>query len=264
MADGIAAVVWGRNRRVSAVSGLLAFAFAAALVVLGLTWSSFELVTFEILVGYVIVAILGGALAARHGASPLAAIWVVLVPEVTVEFLVRTVGNSGLTPLRVFELVGSALYVGLGVSVPAGLVAYSVGVRSATGPWEGSVRAHLPIRLESLSPRIVGGWAAVVILVTIFLGVGIANLGIAWSVVLLGGLGMAGVAGVRNRNSTEAMAVGLLAGAAFGLVSSIGFGGSDATLSMMLTMTVVGALVAGLLVGTLGYLAGRAFAAAAC
>lgn len=263
MDDGIASVVWGRNRRVTAMGGLLAVAVAVALVALGLTWGAFELFAFEILVGLIVVAILGGGLAARHGASPFGVIWVVLVPVVTVELLVPAVGNPGLTPLRVLEFVGSALYVGLGVSVPAGLVAYSAGVRSTTGPWEDSVRAHLPTRPESVSFRTVAGWAAFVILVTIFLEVRIVNLGIVWSVILLGGLGMAGIAGVRNRNSTEAMAVGVIAGAAFGLVSSLGFGGSDLTLSSMLAMTAVGTLVAGLPLGGLGYLGGRAFAAAA-
>lgn len=253
--------VRGQHPRTTGLAAVAAVVVALGLLALAVSWPPFVFFAFELLIGLVVLSFVGGSLTIRRGGSLLVAIWLVLIPVVAVELLVPLVNDPIVPPARLFELLGSALYVGLGVAVPAGLLGYAAGVRSRTGPWESSLGDHLPTRLARISPRTVVGWTGVVALVTAALSVHLLNLGTTWSVLLLGGLAVAVLAGARSRDATEAVVVGLVTGAGLGLTTSIGISGNDGGVSVLLAWTLVGGLLAGLPIGSLGYLAGRALEA---
>lgn len=254
-------VVRGGDPRVTRGAILAAAAVVLCLVALAVWWPPFVFVAFELEIGLVVLAFVAGVLAVRRGGSLLMSVWVVLAPVAAIELLVPLVNGASVSPSRMVEAAGGSLYVGLGTAVPVGLLVYAAGVRSRSGPWEGTLENHLPIRPARVSPAYLAGWAGVVALVPAALSVDLVNLGMAWSVLLLGGSAVAVLAGIRRRDATEAVAVGVVAGAGLGLVSVVGFGANDPDPWVPLALSFVAAVVAGLPLGCLGYLAGRAIEA---
>jgi hypothetical protein len=186
-------------------------------------------------------------------------VWWVFVPVGAITFV--PVINTGLliSGAQLVELVGATLYVGLGAAIPGGMLVYAVGIRSRTGPWEGSLKNHLPTRVDRMSVQWVVAWLGIVTLTAAALSVYIVNLGFAWFILLLGGLALSMSAGTRYQDATESVILGLVTGAGLVLVTSTGFSSATtADAPLLLAWIFLATIIAGLPIGALGYLAGRA------
>lgn len=255
-------IVRGRQPRITYLATIIGAIIAFGLVALAIWWSAFVFVSFELLIGLFIFALFGGSVAVRRGGSLLMSVWVIFAPVAAVTLLVPLVTNDlSVSLIQLIDVTGAAIYVGLATAVPGGLLAYTLGVRSRTGPWERSLGNHLPIHQEEISTIIASSWAGVVMLFTAGLSVHIVNLGITWSSLLLGGLVVAGFAGVRSENATESVVLGLVTGIGMGLSTTLGFSVNAVALVDIIAMSVLGAIVVGIPIGILGYLAGRAILA---
>lgn len=259
MAGGWRWIIRGREPRITQLATVAGVIAVIGLGFLAITWSRFVFVGFELILGLTGLALVCGVVAARRGGSLLVSIWVVFVPVGAITFFVPMV-NSGLSvsTSHLVELVGATLYVGLGAAIPAGVIIYTTGVRSRTGPWESSLENHLPTSPDTISMTRVGVWLGVVVTISGALSIHLVNLGFSWFVLLLGGLTLAMFAGTRHQDSTESVVLGIVTGAGLGLVSSLGFSANISDATVLFAWMIIAGIIVGLPIGGLGYVAGRA------
>lgn len=252
-------IILGREPRTTQLVSVAGVIAVLGLGFLAVTWSRFVFVGFELIIGLTGLALVCGLVAVHRGASLLVSVWIVFVPVGAITFLVPMVNNElSVTTSHLVELIGATLYVGLGAAVPGGVLVYAAGVRARTGPWESSLENHLPTHPDSISKTLVAVWLGGVAITTATLSIHLVNLGFSWFVLLLGGLSLSVFAGTRHTDSTESVVLGLVTGAGLGLVSSIGFSANAADASLLAAWMLLAAIIAGLPLGVLGYLAGRA------
>lgn len=211
---------------------------------------------FELTVAGTVIGGLVGLLAARAGSSLAAAVLLVFVPGAVV-----TLGSPGsLTFERPVVTLGTVLYVAGGAAIPVGMLAYAAGVRWRTGRWESSLRGHLG---NGTGLVLVGiGWvlaaSAVVYGSLIFPWM---NLGVVQFGLLVGGLLVAAGVGVRRAGVETATVVGMVGAALVALTWGLGITPGIAPSLGTLGFVVGAAVVVGVPVGIVGYVAGRALRA---
>ena len=253
-----------RGRRPRATLGSVAAAALAAAVLLGLSAvdpAPFVYRGTELSAVGTVLGVVAGVAAARVGASLAGAVALAAVPTAVVTLLTTggvlspTVAGDALVAL------GTVIYVAGGVAIPAGMLAYAVGVRSRTGAWA-SLEEHL-----SWNPRagaVLVGWTllATVVAAGSVLVPGVISQGVVQFGLLVGALAAATVGGSRALGVGTAVGCGVVGASFVAVAWTLGVvPGPAERLAMTASFAVGFGLVVGVPVGLLGYTVGRALRA---
>jgi hypothetical protein len=253
-----AVVVHGRRPLVTVAS------LAVAVVVGGLLGSLAMLAPqlvvfwgFELVILGTATGILLGIVASRNGGSLVGAMFLASVTYGVVT--VRTVLRAGHDPV---VFVATVVFLVAGVAVPAGMLAYALGVRWRTGPWEDSLWAHL--EWQRGSSRVLVGWTlgSGLLVGSLVLAQPVVNLGIVQFGLLVGGLLVAAACGWRGDGVGTALGVGVVSAVGVALAFALGTT-LNAPFTVRPSARTVGMLLAfglggGAPLGVVGYVAGRA------